>query len=32
MDSIWRPGNDWADFIARQDAVGQPNRYAGEDY
>ncbi len=32
MDSIWRPGNDWADFIGRQDAIGQPNRYAGEDY
>lgn len=32
MDSIWRPGTDWADFIGSQDAVGQPNRYAGEDY
>lgn len=32
MDSIWRPGNDWADFIGNRDAIGQPNRYAGEDY
>ncbi len=32
MDSIWRPGNDWADFIGSRNAVGQPNRYAGEDY
>ena len=32
MDSIWRPGSDWADFIGNADAAGQPNRYAGEDY
>ena len=32
MDGIWRPGNDWAAFIGRRDAVDQPNRYAGEDY
>ena len=32
MESIWRPGDDWAAFIDVQDAVGQPNRYAGEDY
>lgn len=32
MDSIWRPGSDWADFIGSLEAVGQPNRYAGEDY
>ncbi|MEL6689728.1 MAG: protein tyrosine phosphatase family protein [Pseudomonadota bacterium] len=32
MDSIWRPGDDWADFIAYPDAKGLPNRYAGEDY
>ncbi len=32
MDGIWRPGNDWAEFIGNRDAVGQPNRYAGEDY
>ena len=32
MDGIWRPGNDWAEFIGSEDAVGQPNRYAGEDY
>ena len=32
MDGIWRPGNDWANFIGSEDAVGQPNRYAGEDY
>lgn len=32
MDGIWRPGNDWAQFIGSEAAVGQPNRYAGEDY
>ncbi len=32
MDSIWRPGDDWAEFIGNLNAVGQPNRYAGEDY
>ncbi len=32
MDGIWRPGKDWAQFIRSQDAVDQPNRYAGEDY
>ena len=32
MDSIWRPGSDWADFIDRPNAKGIPNQYAGEDY
>lgn len=32
MESIWRPGSDWATFIGNADAHGQPNRYAGEDY
>ena len=32
MESIWRPGQDWAEFIGQPDAAGQPNRYAGEDY
>ncbi len=32
MESIWRPGDDWADFIGSSDAKGQPNRYAGDDY
>ncbi|MEM9230565.1 MAG: protein tyrosine phosphatase family protein [Pseudomonadota bacterium] len=32
MDSIWRPGDDWADFIDNPNAKGVPNRYAGEDY
>lgn len=32
MESIWRPGQHWADFIRRPEAAGQPNRYAGEDY
>ncbi|MEM7215691.1 MAG: protein tyrosine phosphatase family protein [Pseudomonadota bacterium] len=32
MDGIWRPGNDWAQFIGDPDAVGKPNRYCGEDY
>ncbi|MEM1427935.1 MAG: protein tyrosine phosphatase family protein [Pseudomonadota bacterium] len=32
MESIWRPGADWAAFIGSAEARGQPNRYAGEDY
>ena len=32
MDGIWRPGDDWASFVGRADAEGQPNRYAGYDY
>ena len=32
MESIWRPGSDWADFIGSTAAKGQPNRYAGDDY
>lgn len=32
MDSIWRPGDDWAAFIDQPGAAGQPNRYAGDDY
>ncbi|MEM9707768.1 MAG: protein tyrosine phosphatase family protein [Pseudomonadota bacterium] len=32
MESIWRPGDDWATFIGKPEAMGQPNRYAGEDY
>lgn len=32
MEGIWRPGDDWAAFVDRADAVGQPNRYAGDDY
>ena len=32
MDGIWKPGDDWADFIGSAEAVGRPNRYAGEDY
>ena len=32
MDSIWRPGDDWALFIDNPDAKGAPNQYFGEDY
>lgn len=32
MESIWRPGDDWAAFVGIADAKGKPNRYAGEDY
>ncbi|MEX0339230.1 MAG: protein tyrosine phosphatase family protein [Arenibacterium sp.] len=32
MESIWRPGKDWAAFIDEPSAEGQPNRYKGEDY
>lgn len=32
MDGIWRPGDDWAAFIGSDEAVGQQNRYKGDDY
>lgn len=32
MESIWRPGSDWASFIGSPEAEGQPNRYAGDEY
>ncbi|MEM1078674.1 MAG: protein tyrosine phosphatase family protein [Pseudomonadota bacterium] len=32
MESIWRPGADWAEFLSYPKAQGQPNRYKGEDY
>ena len=32
MEGIWRPGDDWAEFIDDPAAKGMPNRYAGEDY
>lgn len=32
LESIWRPGSDWSGFIQDPEAVGLPNRYAGEDY
>lgn len=32
MQSIWKPGNDWASFVGLSDASGHPNRYAGYDY
>ncbi len=32
MESIWRPGQDWAEFLSLPEAEGQPNRYAGDDY
>lgn len=32
MDGIWKPGEDWASFVGRADAVGQSNQYAGYDY
>ena len=32
MESIWRPGDDWADIIGDPNAKGMPNRYAGQDY
>lgn len=32
MESIWRPGDDWAAFTGLKIAKGQPNRYKGEDY
>ena len=32
MESIWRPGGVWAEFIAKPGDIGEPNRYAGYDY
>ncbi len=32
MDSIWRPGGVWAEFIGDGPSVGLANRYAGDDY
>lgn len=32
MDSIWRPGNNWASFVGIKDAIGKPNLYSGDDY
>ncbi|MEM0977620.1 MAG: protein tyrosine phosphatase family protein [Pseudomonadota bacterium] len=32
MDGIWRPGNDWADFIDDPKAKGEPNRFKGYEY
>lgn len=32
MESIWRPGDDWAAFIGDPDAKGKPKLYAGHDY
>jgi protein tyrosine phosphatase (PTP) superfamily phosphohydrolase (DUF442 family) len=32
MDSIWRPGGHWAEFIGNKAAKDLPNRYAGKDY
>jgi protein tyrosine phosphatase (PTP) superfamily phosphohydrolase (DUF442 family) len=32
MDGIWRPGGVWAEFIGNTADLGQPNRYAGDDY
>ncbi|WP_424969022.1 protein tyrosine phosphatase family protein [Dinoroseobacter sp. S76] len=32
MESIWRPGGDWATFLSEPERRGQRNRYKGEDY
>jgi len=32
MEGIWRPGNDWAEFIGNKHAIGKANLYAGDDY
>ena len=32
MESIWRPGNDWAGLIRDAGAKGKKNRYKGYDY
>jgi protein tyrosine phosphatase (PTP) superfamily phosphohydrolase (DUF442 family) len=32
MDSVWRPGGVWAAFVGDDDAIDQPDRYAGRDF
>jgi len=32
MDSIWRPGTDWVKFLGNENAFGQLNQYAGDEY
>ena len=32
MESIWRPGGVWADFIGKIEDAALPNRYLGYDY
>lgn len=32
MDTLWRPGGVWADFIGDEAAHDLPHRYAGRDY
>lgn len=32
MESIWRPGGVWAEFIGDEAAIARPHLYAGRDY
>ena len=32
MESIWRPGDNWAAFVGLNAARGRPHQYKGEDY
>ncbi len=32
MESVWRPGGVWAEFIGRGDRAQEPHRYAHRDY
>ncbi|WP_375600185.1 protein tyrosine phosphatase family protein [Devosia sp. Naph2] len=32
MESVWRPGGVWAQFIGKGDRAQEPHRYAGRDY
>lgn len=32
METVWRPGGVWAQFIGNDEAVNQPNRYVGRDF
>ena len=32
MDTIWRPGGVWAEFVGRTKNASLPDRYAGRDY
>ncbi len=32
MESVWRPGGVWADFVGNADAAGRAHGFAGRDY
>lgn len=32
LDTIWKPGGVWADFLGKTDDIAKENRYKGYDY